>query len=131
MKVVSTIARYLLGLMFTVFGLNGFLNFIPAPPPPPALAGQFLGALAASHYLVPVFLLQLVSGLLFLANRYVPLALTLIGPVIVNILLVHVLMSPSSIVPGLFATVCWLIVFYRFRAAFAGIFQSQPSESER
>ena len=120
MKIASTIARYLLGLIFTVFGLNGFLHFIPMVPMPP-LALQFVGALAASHYVVPVFLLQLACGLLFLANRYVPLALTLIGPVIVNILLFHVLMNPSGILPGLVATVCWFVVFYSVRPAFDGI----------
>jgi putative oxidoreductase len=122
MKIVSTIARYLMGIMFTVFGLNGFLNFIPTTPIPP-LAGRFLSVLVDSHYTVPIFLVQLVCGILFLINRYVPLALTLIGPVIVNILLFHALMAPAGIGPGTLATVCWFIVFYRFRAAFAGIFQ--------
>jgi hypothetical protein len=122
MKIASTVARYLLGLLFTVFGLNGFLQFIPATPMPP-LAGQFFAVLTASHYMVPIFLLELASGLLFLANRYVPLALTLIAPVIVNILIFHVLMNPSGIVPGAIATVCWLIVFYSVRPAFAGIFR--------
>ncbi len=124
MKIVSIIARYLMGLMFTVFGLNGFLQFIPATSMPP-LAGQFFGVLVASHYMVPVFLLQIVCGLLFLANRYVPLALTLIGPVIVNILLFHVLMNPSGIAPGVIVTICWFIVFSSVRPAFAGIFRNQ------
>ena len=124
MKIVSTIARYVLGLIFTVIGLNSFLHFIPMTPMPP-LAGQFLDVLVASHYMVPVFLLQIACGLLFVFNRYVPLALTLIGPVIVNILLVHVLMNPSGIVPGAIATVCWFVVFYSVRTAFAGIFRHQ------
>lgn len=127
MRIVSTVARYLLGLMFTVFGLNGFLNFLPMMPMPP-LASQFLGVLVASHYMIPVFLLQLICGLLFLANRYVPLALTLIAPVIVNILIFHVLMNPGGIVPGVIATVCWLAVFYSVRPAFAGIFRQQVQE---
>jgi hypothetical protein len=120
MKIASTIARYLLGIMFTVFGLNGFLHFIPMVPMP-GLAGQFITVLFVSHYLIPVCAIQLVCGLLFLANRYVPLALTLIAPVIFNILLFHILMNPPGIVPGLIATACWFLVFYRFRAAFAGI----------
>lgn len=122
MKIASTIARYLMGLMFTVFGLNGFLHFLPMSPLP-ALAGQFLGVLVASHYLIPIFLVQLASGILFLVNRYVPLALTLIGPVIVNILIFHITMAPAGIVPGLIATVCWFLVFYSVRSAFAGVFQ--------
>src|SRR5713226_1919555 len=98
MKIASTIARYLLGIMFTVFGLNGFLQFLPAGQMPP-LASRFYEVLVASHYTVPIFLIQLGCGLLFLVNRYIPLALTLIGPVIVNILLLHILMAPSGIVP--------------------------------
>ena len=90
----------------------------------PPQAGQFIGALVGSHYMVPVFVLQIVSGLLFLANRYVPLALTLIAPVIVNILMFHVLMNPSGIVPGAIATVCWLVVFYSVRPAFDGILRN-------
>jgi hypothetical protein len=118
------VARYVLGLLFTVFGLNGFLHFIPVTPLPP-LASQFVGVLAASHYMVPVFVLQLACGLLFLVHEYVPLALTLIAPVIVNILLFHILMNPSGIVPGVIATICWLLVFYNVRSAFAGIFRRQ------
>jgi len=130
MKTVTTIARYLLGLMFTVFGLNGFLNFIPMPKePPPPLVGQFMGALMTSHYMTAVFAIQLVAGILFLLNRYVALALTLIGPIIVNILLFHGLMQPATIAPGLVATLCWAAVFYRFRSAFAGIFRA-TEESE-
>jgi putative oxidoreductase len=126
MKIVATVARYLLGIMFTVFGLNGFLNFIP-PMPMPAQAGQFFGVLLASHYMVPIFLVQLVCGLLFLANRYVPLALTLIGPVIFNILIFHVLMNLSGIVPGAIATVCWFLVFSSVRPAFEGILRDRPA----
>jgi putative oxidoreductase len=95
---------------------------IPMGPIPP-LAGRFLSVLAESHYTVPVFLVQLVCGILFLINRYVPLALTLIGPMIVNILLFHALMAPAGLGPGIVAAICWFIVFYRFRAAFTGILQ--------
>jgi putative oxidoreductase len=124
MKIATIVARYLLGLLLTVFGLNGFFNFLPATPLPP-MAVQFFTLLVTSHYMVLVFLLQLVCGILFLSNRYVPLALTLIGPVIVNILLFHITMNPSGIVPGAIATVCWLIVFSSVRPAFAGIFRPQ------
>ena len=127
MRIASTVARYVLGL-FTVFGLNGFLQFIPAPAPPPPQAAQFVGALLASHYMVPVFLIQLVCGLLFLANRYVPLALTMLAPVLVNILLFHMTMDLKGIVPGIIATICWLLVFSRVRPAFAGLFQRRVPE---
>jgi putative oxidoreductase len=120
MKIVATVARLVLGLMFTVFGLNGFLQFFPAPPLS-GLAGRYLEVLVAAHYIAPVSLVQVACGLLFLANFCVPLALTLIGPVLVNILLFHLLMNPAGIGPGAFATVCWFILFYRLRPAFAGI----------
>jgi putative oxidoreductase len=124
MKIATIVARYLLGLIFTVFGLNGFFNFIPATPLPP-MATQFFTLLITSHFIVPIFLLQLACGLLLLSGRYVPLALTLLGPILFNILLFHITMNPSGIVPGAIATVCWLIVFASVRPAFAGIFQQR------
>jgi putative oxidoreductase len=129
MKIASTIARYLMGIAFTVFGLNGFLHFLPMGPMP-VLAGQFFTVLFVSHYLYPIFAIQLICGLLFLVNRYVPLALTMIAPIIVNILLFHTLMNPPGIVPGLIVTICWFLVFYRHRAAFAGILQPHTPESK-
>jgi putative oxidoreductase len=123
MKIAALVARILLGIMFTVFGLNGFLHFIPQSPPPNLLAGQYMGALAGSHYFTVVFAIQLVAGILFLSGRYVPLALTIIAPVIVNILLYHGLMDPKGIVPGLVATILWLILAHSVRSAFAGILQ--------
>jgi hypothetical protein len=123
MKIVVVIARSLLGLMFLVFGLNMFLNFIPAPPPPPGVAGQFSQLLLTTHYMYAVGAVMGVSGILLLFNRYVPLGLTLLGPVLVNILLFHILMMPSTIWMGLFATVLWLLVAYRVRAEFAPLFR--------
>src|ERR1700747_288625 len=94
MKILTHISRFLLGFIFLIFGLNGFLHFIPMPPPT-GVAGQFLGALYVSNYLVVIFLLQIVGAILLLLNRYVPLALTLLAPIIVNVLLVHLLMAPG------------------------------------
>lgn len=124
MKISFSIARYLLGFIFLIFGLNGFLHFIPMPPPS-GVAGQFFGALYASHYLVIIFLLQVVPALLLLTGRYVPLALTLLGPVIVNILLFHALMAPSGLPLAFVTAVLWLMAFYRARSAFAGLFQQR------
>ena len=121
MKIASLIARYLLGLIFVVFGANGFLHFIPMPPPP-GVAGQFMGALFVSHVLVVIFLLQLVGGLLLLAGLYVPLALVLLGPVIVNIVLFHAFMAPSGLPLASVVVVLWLLVAWSVRSAFEGIF---------
>ena len=123
MKIVSLIARILLGLLFTVFGLNGFLHFIPTGPMPQGLAGQFTGALFQSHYLTVVFVFELVPGVLLLLNRYMPLALTLLGPVIVNIILFHLFMAPGGLPLALVATILLLLAAYQFRAIFAGLFQ--------
>ena len=127
MRTASTIARYLLGLVFTVFGLNGFFHFIPQPPPREPLALQYMTVMSASHYFIPVFLIQLIAGLLLVGNRFVPLALALLAPVIVNILLFHGLMNPEGIGAGAFVTVLWIIVYLSARNAFAGIFEAQPA----
>ncbi|MEY2495342.1 MAG: putative oxidoreductase [Verrucomicrobiota bacterium] len=122
MKITVVIARFLLGLIFLVFGLNGFLHFIHSALPS-GTAGQFVGALLASNYLVVVFLLQLLSAILLLINRYVPLALMLLAPIIVNILMFHILMAPDGLAPAIVVTALWIVVFLRVRSAFAGVFQ--------
>jgi hypothetical protein len=124
MKTASTIARYLAGVIFFVFGLNGFLNFIPLPPPG-GIAGQFMGVLYASHYLWVIFAFQAIPGILLLANRYVPLALAVLAPVIVNILVFHALMAPSGLPLALFVAVLWTLIFASVRPAFTGLFQSR------
>ena len=118
MKIITHISRVLLGLVFLVFGLNGFLNFIPAPPPPAGIAGQFVGALFVSHYLGVVFALEAVAGALLLANRFVPVALTLLAPILVNIALFHVFMAPSGFAPAVVAIALWAILFSRERKVF-------------
>ncbi|MDP9292671.1 MAG: hypothetical protein M3O82_09960 [Verrucomicrobiota bacterium] len=124
MKIATLIARYLLGLIFLVFGLNGFLHFIPMPPPA-GTAGQFLGALFVSHYLVVVFLLQLIPAILLLINRFVPLALTLLAPIIVNIVLFHALMAPEGLPLAIVVTVLWILAALGVRSAFAGLLQQR------
>jgi putative oxidoreductase len=124
MKILDNISRFLLGLVFLVFGLNGFLHFIPMPPPG-GVAGQFLGSMFVTKYLLFVFAIQLIGGVSLLLNRYVPLALTILGPIIVNILLFHSLMNPSGLVLALFVTILWVVVFASVRSAFAGIFQAR------
>ncbi|MGA7625153.1 MAG: hypothetical protein WCA91_16405 [Candidatus Acidiferrales bacterium] len=124
MRTASVIARYLAGVIFLVFGLNGFLNFIPLPPPG-GIAGQFMGALYASHYLVVIFAFQIISAVLLLVNRYVPLAVAMLAPVIVNILCFHALMAPSGLPLALFVAVLWAVIFVDVRSAFSGLFQAR------
>jgi len=122
MKIVTLIARLLLGLIFLVLGLNGFLNFLSMGPMPSGLAGQFIGALVLSHYFWVVAALQVAGGALLLVNRYVPLALVLLGPVIVNIILYHVFLNPSGAPLAIVVVILWGIVFYSQRQHFSGIF---------
>lgn len=125
MKIVTLIARLLLGLVFVVFGSNGFLNFISTGEMPTGLAGGYIAALAGTPYFYVVAAIMLVTGVLFLVNRFVPLALTLLGPVVVNILLYHAFLHPKGFQPGAAAALLWLLVFYAHRSAFAGIFQAK------
>jgi len=122
MKIAALIARILLGLIFFVFGLNGFLHFIPMGPMPTGLAGQYIGALAESHYIVVVAALQVAGGVLLLVGRYVPLGLTLLGPVIVNILLFHLLMDPKGLPIAICVTILWGVVAFQHRQYFSGLF---------
>src|SRR6266852_8071356 len=114
MRIAFAIARFLLGLIFLVFGLNGFLHFIPAPPPT-GVAGQFVEALVASGYVHVIFLIQVVPAVLLLVNQYVPLALTLLGPVIVNILCFHAFMAPSGLPLALVVAILWIVVYFNHR----------------
>lgn len=135
MKIVGTVARILLGLLFTVFGLNGFLHFLHmksgAMSP---LALEYLGSIAQSRMLAVAFVIQLVTGLMLLAGFFVPLALVLLGPVLGTILLFHLTMDPGGIGPGLVAFILWLLVFFSVRSSFDGIFRSRvrsvPSAAE-
>ena len=124
MKTASVIARYLAGVIFLVMGLNGFLNFIPLPSPG-GIAGQFMSALSVSHYLWVIFAFQVLAAVLLLVNRYVPLAVALLAPVIVNILTFHALMAPSGLPLALVVAVLWVVIFADVRPAFAGLFQSR------
>src|SRR5436189_3834992 len=121
MKTATIISRVLLGLMFVTFGLNMFLNFIPMPPPPEGPAREFMTALFISHYLYVVGALQAVGGLILLSGRWIPLGLTLLGPVIVNIVCFHVLMAPAGLPMALVVSLLALFLLWRYREPFMGI----------
>jgi putative oxidoreductase len=126
MKIAALIARLLLGLVFLVFGLNGFLHFMTGPLPS-GPAGQFLSALVQSHYDLVVSAVQIAGGTLLLANRYVPLALVLLGPVIVNIFFYHLLMDRSGLIIAIVVVALWGLVAFRHRQYFSGIFVQRAS----
>ena len=126
MKMVAIVARYLLGLIFVVFGLNGFLNFIHQPPPANPLAQQFLIAVIASHFAAFFFALQVLGGLLLLSGFFVPLALTLLAAELYNILAFHITLAPGA-APALVASVLWVVVFLEYRGSFNGILGAKPA----
>jgi putative oxidoreductase len=130
MKTISIIARYLLGLLFTVFGLNGFLNFIHQVPPTNPLAIQFLVAVSASHFAAFFFAVQLIGGLLLLSGFFVPLALTVLAAELYNILAFHLTLAPATIAPALVASVLWVLVFLQYRASFKDVLAVKPTSQE-
>jgi putative oxidoreductase len=129
MKIAATIARYLLGLLFLVFGLNGFLHFIKLPPPTNPLAISFYTGLIGSHYAYMFFAVQVIGGVLLLAGYFVPVALIVLAAEIVNILTFHVTMEPSTIGQGILPLVLWLIVFVQYRGSFAGVLAAKPTQA--
>jgi putative oxidoreductase len=127
MKIAATIARYLLGLIFAFFGANLLFHFLPTPPLPPGPLKDFTTVLATTHYIEMVGFFQFVPGTLLLINRYVPLALTVLAAMIVNILTTHILVMHGG---GLFpvpilVVICWILVFWSVRPAFTRIFQAK------
>lgn len=113
--------RILLGLAFAFFGSNFFFHFIPTPPPPPGLVGDYIKVFGASGYADVIGAMQLLCGLLLLVGRFVPLALTILGGIIFNILVFHILMDPRGIGPGIVVTLLWLFLVLNYRERFAGI----------
>jgi uncharacterized membrane protein YphA (DoxX/SURF4 family) len=123
MKYAIIIARVLLGLVFAVFGCNAFLHFIPMPEMQ-GLPGQFIGALFSSGYIYAIAGLQVVGGLLLLIGaRFVPLGLTVLGPVIVNIVLYHIFLDQSGLAMAIVISILSLFLLWVYRAKFPAIFQ--------
>ena len=131
MKIATIIARSLLGLLFVVMGLNIFLNFIPMPPPPEGPARNFMMALFMSHYFLIVGALEVAGGALLLTGRYLPLGLTLLGPVIVNIVCFHLFMEPSGLPLAIVVAALALFLLRRYREHFVGLVKPvQPARGE-
>jgi putative oxidoreductase len=121
MKIATIVVRILLGLVFVVFGSNGFLQFLPMPPLPHDVTGDFLRAFFVSHYIYAVAACQVIGGLLLLIGRFVPLGLTILGPVIVNIVLFHIFLAAEGLPLALVIAALFLFLLWRYWAAFAAI----------
>jgi uncharacterized membrane protein YphA (DoxX/SURF4 family) len=94
---LPTAGRVLMGFIFFVLGLNGFLNFLPQPSTMPEGVVTFSEALMKTGYMLPLAMgTQVIVGVLLLTNLFVPLALVLIAPIIVNIFAFHAFLWPST-----------------------------------
>jgi putative oxidoreductase len=123
MKILTIIARILLGLVFVVFGSNAFLHFLPMPPLPQGVTGEYLHAFFASGYVYVIGGFQVIGGLLLLIGRFVALGLTILAAIIVNIWAFHLLMAPEGLPPAVVVTVLELFLIWSYRDRFAGILQ--------
>ncbi len=127
MRHLPTIGRVLLGLPFLVFGLNGFFAFMPMPEHGEA-AGSFLGALAAAGYMFPLIKgIEVLVGLLLLTGRFVPLALTLLAPITINIVAFHAFLEPASLALPLVLTVLHIYLAWAYRESFAGVLAAKAT----
>jgi putative oxidoreductase len=124
MKILTIIARILLGLIFVFFGSNAFLRFLPMPPLPQGVTGEYLHAFFASGYVYFIGGLQVIGGLLLLIGRFVPLGLTILGAIIVNIWIFHILMAPEGLPPAIVVAVLELFLIWSYRDRFAGILRA-------
>ena len=130
MKITTIIARILLGIMFVTFGSNMLVPFIHMPPPPEGPAREFMTALFMSHYVYVVGAVQVAGGLILLSGRYIPLGLTLLGPVIVNILTFHITMAPAGLPMACVVAVLALFLLWRYRENFAGLVKNSPATTD-
>lgn len=130
MKVVVLVCRILLGLMFFVFGLNNILHFIHMPLPS-GDALTWIGILASHHWMNFVGAIMTIAGLLLLVNRFVPLAITLLAPVIVNILLYHALLWPHGVGPAIAALVLELVLVAAYFSSFTPLLAMNPEVDTR
>lgn len=126
-KYGPVVARILFGLMFLVFGLNGFLHFIPQPPVPERV-GAFMMGLAQTGYMLPLIKgVEVLVGVLLLANRFVPLALALIAPNVVNIVLLHTVLAPSGLPVALAVLAMELYLAWSYRASYRSMLQARTT----
>lgn len=126
-RIVTAVVRVLLGVMFLVFGLNGFLNFMPAPKDLPPDVITVSTGLMKGGYMAVVSATELVVALLLLTNLFVPLALALLAPIVVGIITFHIAIAPATIVPGIVVLVMELYLAWAYRGVFRPMLQVKVS----
>lgn len=125
-KKIVTTARVFLGLVFTVFGLNGFLQFMPMPEMPQS-AQAFMGALMEAGYFLPVLkTVETLSGILLLANLFVPLVLVVLAPIVLNITLFHLFLAPSGLILPVLLIAAGVYLAVAYRHVYQPLFQAKP-----
>lgn len=130
MKVTSMIARYLMGAIFVFFGFNHLHAFLPSPPPPHGLAGEYMTAMMASGYLYVVGVCEVASGLLLLIGRFVPLALMVLAAVIFNIEVTGALLASAALPMGTFLILLWILTAYEVRPALLPLLRARMDANE-
>jgi hypothetical protein len=126
---ISSVVRVLLGLGFVVFATNYFIPFLPQPEPPPPAAMPFLAGFAGSGFLTFVKVIELGAGLLLLSNRFVPLALALLAPIVVGIMFVHVVLAPAGLPVAIVFLALEVITAWTYRGAFAPMLKAKTTPS--
>ena len=127
---LPAVARVLLGLIFTVFGLNGFLHFIPQPPMHPGPMMDFFMGLMGTGYFFPLLKgTEVAAGLLLLANRFVPLALTVLAPIVVNIVAVHTFLAPAGLPLAVVVLALEVYLAWAHREAYEGVLRARTPEA--
>ena len=129
MRTLTLVVRSLLGLAFVFFGLNYFFGFLPAKPPEDPAAGVFLGALVSGKVLGLAKAIEVVAGLALLSNRFVPLALALLAPILVNINLFHIVFAPAGLPLTLGLVALELYLAWAYRGAFLPMLQARVEPS--
>jgi putative oxidoreductase len=129
MKIAVLIARILLGLVFFVFGLNNLHTFMPMQTLP-GDAGTLTTIMIMHGWITFHAILYVIAGVLLLVGRYVPVALVILGPILVNIILFHLTLMPAGIAPGLVCALLEVFLIYAYWPAFRGIFTSKMEVGE-
>ena len=125
MRFAAIIARVLLGLTFLVFGLNHLLHFLPQPSAPPGDAAMYGKLLSSHHVMTFVGWLMAIAGLLLLVGRWVPLALVILGPILVNILMFHILFNRPGLLRAVALTALEVLLIVAYRTSFRPLFQAR------
>ncbi len=131
MRIATLLVRILLGLVFSFFGLNHLFHFLHEPGMPAGDAAAFAVLLNRHHYMTFIGILMTVAGLLLLVGRYVPIALVVLGPILVNILMFHVLFHHPGLGPGTICTIFEMFLIYAYWDRFRRLFENNPTSVPR